>query len=185
MKSTLSFALIMLAAISAAQEPITAPHEIGTFTNGRYHHNLTGTEFTIPPDWRLTHQGRSGGGGEQVVFVNESLHMEAFVWLKPHAMPAAEIPEKLKYQIAFKAGQREKVAGFKMLKNTIEQRIVSGQPALSILSQYNPHDDKMNEYHTWIISEKTHVYLSVRVPADDFPNVKPNIEQILATFLVP
>jgi len=184
-KSAVCASLFLLAASCAAQEASTAPHETGTFANGRYHHNLTGTEFTIPPDWRLTHQGRSGGGGEQATFANGSLHVQALVWLKPHTMAAAEIPEKLKYQMAFKAGQRERVPGFQMLRNTIENRVVGGQAALSVLSQYGPPEAKMDEYHTWIISERTHVYLSVRVPAGDFPNVKPDIEQILATFLVP
>jgi hypothetical protein len=43
---------------------------IGTFTNGRFHHILTGTEFSMPTEWKLSFQGQSSGGGEAVAFIN-------------------------------------------------------------------------------------------------------------------
>src|SRR5271157_3655662 len=104
---------------------------IGRFVNGRYHHDLTGTEFTLSPDWRITYQAPSSGGGQQVGFINRGLRMEAFVWMK-----------------------RQDVPGFLMLPETAEHRLVDGKQALSVESEYYRGNDRMVEYYTWVKSEK-------------------------------
>ncbi len=165
---------------SSQQQPI-----IGTFSNGRFHHTLTATEFTFPSDWTLVYQGQSSGGGQQIGFTNSTLHVDAFVWMKLNPIASSEIPDKLRSVIDFKAGQREGTPGFTMLRNTIEHKTVGGQSAVSIESEYDQGNVKMEEYHTWVISEKTQAYLSARVPAQDFLTVKSQIDFILATFSVP
>jgi hypothetical protein len=170
-----------------SQAPLRAP-EIGTFTGGRFHHTLTGTEFSFPPNWTLAHQGPSGGGGQLIRFILDSTpHVEAFVWMKPHTMAPADIPDKLRSLVDFKAGQRERVPGYHMLRNTIEKKTVGGQAAVSIEAGYITGDGslKMIEYNTWVISEKTHANLCARVRAEDFPSLKGQIDQILASFMVP
>ncbi len=158
---------------------------IGTFMGGRYHHERTGTEFTLPAEWVLGGQAPSSGGGDQVYFRSDASRMQAFVWLKPQALPAARIPYALDSEMESKAAQRTKFAGFRMLPATFEHRTVAGQPTVSVESEYFDNDVPMTEYHTWIMSKKTHVYISVRVPAVKFAGVKSQIESFLTTFLVP
>jgi hypothetical protein len=158
---------------------------LGTFMAGRYHHDRTGTEFTLPAEWMLGGQAPSSGGGDQVHFRSDALHMQAFVWLKPQTPPAARIPYALDSEMQSKAAQRTNFAGFRMLPATFEHRTVAGQPAVSVESEYFDKDVPMTEYHTWIMSEKTHVYISARVPAAKFADAKSQIESCLTTFLVP
>jgi hypothetical protein len=73
-----------------------------------------------------------------------------------------------------------------MLRRTIEKKTVGGQAAGSIEAEYvDDGNVKMIEYHTWVISEKTHAYLPARVRAEEFENFKGQIDLILASFSVP
>jgi len=158
---------------------------IGTFMGGRYRHDRTGTEFILPREWMLGGQAPSSGGGDQVYFRSDELQMKAFVWLKPQTLPPARIPNALDSAMAAKAAQRTNFAGFRMLPATFEHRTVAGQPAASVESEYFDNDVLMTEYHTWIMSEKTHLYISARVPVAKFAGVKSQIDSFLTTLLVP
>lgn len=166
-----------------------AQPQIGTFTNGRFHHTLTGTEFSLQAGWTVKYQGQSSNGGEQIGFAfagdSNSPPIDAFVWLKAETHAPDEIPDQLRSAIDYKAGMREGTPGYKMLKTTIEKKTVGGQLAVSVQAQFDERGVKMTEYHTWATSEKTHVYLSARVLAADFPKAQARIDQILDTFLVP
>jgi len=166
---------------------VTIPTEIGAFTNGRYHHSLTGTEFTLPSEWRFLTQGPSSGGGEQVYFGSlQPGGVHAFVWLKPQTAPAARIQARLESAIELKLEQRRDLREYRMLPATIEHKLVNGQPALSVEAEFYDADGAlMTEYHTWVMSVKTHVYISARIPANDFPEAKTQVDSFLATFLVP
>jgi hypothetical protein len=168
----------------AAEEP-----PIGTFVNGRFHHTLTGTEFSLPAGWAIAYQGQSSGGGEQVGFAfagdSSTPPVEAFVWMRAETHTADEIPDQLRSAVDYKAGMREGIPGYKMLKKTIETKTVGGQLALSVQAQFDEGSVKMIEYHTSAPSEKTHVYLSARMRASDFAKVQARIDQVLNTFLVP
>src|SRR5580704_13003617 len=169
------------------------PPPIGTFTNGRFHHTLTGTEFTMPLDWTIGFQGLSSGGGEAISFVTRSAGVsdtsapvEVFVWMKSHDLAAADIPDELRSKIDFKAGQREGmgITGFRMLKNTLQHKTIGGQLALSIEGEFDEANVKMTEYNTWVMSEKTHVYIRARVRTQDFPGFQGRVDQIIDTFVV-
>jgi hypothetical protein len=166
---------------------------IGTFTNGRFHHTLTGTEFTIPMDWTIGFQGQSTGGGEAIAFASRysggsdpSAPVEVFVWMKPHDLPAADISDELRSKIDFKAGQREGmgVTGYRMLKSTLQHKTVGGQLAVSVEGAFDEANVKMTEYNTWVISEKTHVYIRARVRTKDFSGFQGRVDQIIDTFVV-
>jgi hypothetical protein len=158
---------------------------IGMFLRGEYHHDRTGTEFRLPAEWVMSSQGPSSGGGDQVSFRSDALHVQGLVWLKPQTLPPAKIPTALDSEMQSKSAQRTSFAGFRMLPATFEHRTVSGQPAVSVESEYFDNAVPMAEYHTWIMSEKTHVYISARVPADKFAAAKSQIESFLTTFRVP
>ncbi|HWE49238.1 MAG TPA: hypothetical protein VG273_05595 [Bryobacteraceae bacterium] len=168
----------------------SAEPEIGTFTNNRFHHNLTGTEFSLPAGWIVTYQGKSSGGGEQVGFTFSSDSgqplISAFVWMKPESRKPDQIPDQLRSAVEFKAGQRQAgMANYQMLRKTIERRAVAGQQALSVLAHYLEGAAPMTEYHTWAISGKTSVYVSARMREADFENLKVKVDEILDTFLIP
>jgi hypothetical protein len=192
------FLALLLLPPAFPQDPNQAPRTarkaveqppIGTFTNGRFHHFLTGTEFSLPDEWTVTYQGQSSGGGEQIGFSlagsSYAPPVEAFAWMKAEALTPDEIPEQLRSSVDYKAGMRDGTPGYKMLKKTIERKTVAGQQALSAQAQFDKGSDKMIEYHTWVISEKTHVYLSARMRAADFASAQPRIDRILDSFLVP
>lgn len=163
--------------------------DIGTFVNGRYHHTLTGTEFSLPAGWALTYQAPSSGGGEQVGFTftgDSGQLISAFVWMKKQSGPPDSVPDQLRSAADFKAGQRQAMfADYRMLKNTVEQKTVSGQNALSIQAHFVDHGENMIEYSTWAISAKTSVYISVRMRQDDFDKLRINVDQIIDTLLIP
>ena len=158
-------------------------------TNTRFHHTLTGTEFALPAGWNFTYQEPSSGGGEQVGFVfsgdSHKPVIDAFVWMKAEARTADEIPDQLRSSVDYKAGMREGMPGYKMLRKTIVRRTVGGQLALSAQAEFDEGSDKMIEYHTWVMSEKTHVYLSARMRAADFADNQARVDHILDSFLVP
>jgi len=169
--------------------PKAVGQSIGTLTNGRFHHTLTGTEFSIPTGWTIKYQGQSSGNGEQIGFAyagdSSTPPIDAFVWMRAEPHTPDEIPDQLRSAVDYKAGMREGMPGYKMLKSTIENKTVGGQLALSVQAQFEENRVRMIEYHTWATSEKTHVYVSARVRAADFPAAQARIDQILRTFLVP
>jgi len=198
MKNCIVFALFLFSPAAIPQVPNPSPQRvvkaveqppIGTFINGRFHHTLTGTEFSLPQDWTVSYQGKSSGGGEQIGFTlagnSTTPPIEAFVWMKADALTSGEIPDQLRSDVDFKAGMRQSMPGYKMLKNTIDRKTIAGQLALSVQAQFDKGNDKMIEYHTWVRSEKTHVYLSARVREADFADGQSRIDQILGSFLVP
>jgi hypothetical protein len=50
------FPLLAAALPATAQSPVKV-REFGTLANNVYHHNWTGTEFTLPAGWTLVTQG--------------------------------------------------------------------------------------------------------------------------------
>jgi hypothetical protein len=199
MRHTAIFPFVVLLSLPAfSQQPMApnsfatgaVPSAIGTFTNNRFHHTLTGTEFSLPAGWSAMYQGHSSGGGEQIGFALNSDAGEplirAFVWMKPESRPADQISSQLRSAVEFKAGQRQPMmANYQMLRKTIEPRAVAGWQALSVQAQYVEGSTTMIEYHTWIITGRTSVYLSARMRQTDFDSLKAKVDEILDTFSIP
>jgi hypothetical protein len=177
-----------LQVMRGAMQSALRGQEIGTLTDGRFHHTLTGTEFTLPLGWTVDYQGQSSGDGEQIGFTGDASGppVSAFVWMRAEAHPGGELAERLTGSMNFKAGQREsEFTGYKMLKNTMIFKTVGGRQALSAQAQYTEKNTPMIEYNTWAYSETTHIYLSARMRAEDFAVNQGRIDQILGTFLIP
>jgi hypothetical protein len=171
---------------------VNIPHAIGTFVSGRYYNDLTGTEFTPPQGWMLFGPGRSSNGGEQIGLhqmdlrnTGPHLRVQALVWLKPQPLAPEKIAAALDSEMDAKPKQRANLTGYRTLPTTLEHRTVSGQPVVSVQAEYFENGVLMTEYSTWIISEKTHVYIYARTEAANFETVKPEVEAFLATFEVP
>jgi hypothetical protein len=106
--------------------------------------------------------------------------------MKPESRPPDQIADQLRSAIEFKAGQRQSMlSDYQMLRKTIEQRGVAGHQALSVQAHYVQGSMPMTEYHTWVITGKTSVYLSARMREADFDNLKAKLEEILDTFSIP
>jgi hypothetical protein len=171
---------------------VNIPVAIGTFVDGRYHHDLTGTEFTIPKVWDLAETGPSSGGGQKVGFRNAftvssyKVQLQGLVWLKPQTAAPERLADVLETAMDSTAAERQKTAtGYRMLPATLEHRTVGGQPTVTVQAEYFENSVLMMEYHTWVMSAKTHIHVSARMPAKDFAEAKADVDSFLATFLVP
>jgi hypothetical protein len=155
--------------------------------DGRFHHTLTGIEFTVPLGWTVQYQGQSSGGGEQIGFLGDASipPVQAFVWMKPETYDGGSLHDKLIGSMNFKAGQRSDDATYKMLPNTAIEKTVSGHPALSVHATFVQNGMNMIEYSTWVWTETSHSYISARMKAEDFPVIQDKIDQMAGTFLIP
>ncbi|HEX3877249.1 MAG TPA: hypothetical protein VHW24_09700 [Bryobacteraceae bacterium] len=175
---------LSVAALGVWSQPSAPQKGAATIPTGQFHDAETGTEFTLPGDWTVTSHGHSPEGGQQIGLAFKDAPAEGFVWMKSQSIPQADIIERLRSQVDFKAAQRKGVPGYKMLRDTAERRFVGGQPALSIQAEYTEGAVRKIEYHVWVITENTHVYVASRSAASDFPKVKASIDRFLATFHV-
>jgi hypothetical protein len=160
---------------------------IGTLVDGRFHHTLTGIEFTLPLNWTVQYQGQSSGGGEQIGFHGDTSipPVDAFVWMKPESYDGVSMHEKLIGSMNFKAGQRSGDSTYQMLRNTAIEKTVAGHPALSVHATFVQSGVNMIEYSTWVWSETSHTYICARMKVEDFPVIQDKIDQMAGTFLIP
>jgi len=167
---------------------IIAP--LATVQNGRYHHNLTGVEFQVPPDWKVQGTMPSSDDGE-MVGLSDSVFpsANANVWMIQENIAAADIPARLKGAVDEKIRQRHGGYGnypdWQPRPGTIQMRVVGGKPAISLLADYTQNGEKMTEFDTWVFSGKTRAFFFAQAPASDMPAFQPRFEQIISSAIVP
>jgi hypothetical protein len=163
---------------------------LGAFQDGKYHHYWTGVEITAPPDWYFRGQ-TAEPSGDGVHFVDSiSKRMYAFVSIRRQNTPPAKIAGRLLERLQSKvANQRRISAGYvayRLRPESVQRRTIGGHQAWSAVADYvDANGEKMNEYLTFIDSEKTSVFVSVRAAAPDFPSAQSRFEPAIATALIP
>ncbi len=93
--------------LQAAGAQCAMDEEYGWFKDGRYHNNWTGMEIVLPSDWALVSQGRSSGAG-QIALLDDLTGKVQFaaVWMRKEAIPEADKPKRLEWEISAKSQQR-------------------------------------------------------------------------------
>lgn len=180
-----------------AQFPLPKPRPVlGTFQAGRYHHNLTGVEFTVPPDWSIIGDDSAEDGLQMVGLTDfKSWPPNAAVWLKPHDVAAADIPKLLHQQMDLKVRKRIAFDKYTIRPESIQTRVIAGQQALTAVADWVDHvpqsaavpdgEKKMVEYLTWVFSQKTYVFVAARIPSSDLATFRRHFDQIFAAAVIP
>jgi hypothetical protein len=157
----------------------------GIVQNGRYRNKRTGLEFPIPASWKTSYDGASSDDGD-MVGVTDGSSMEFGVWMRPEVSTPAEIQDKLKGSPAAKVKMNADIPGFAFRPESIQNRIIGGQQALSAIADFVDNGKKMATIYTWIYTAKTHVvFIGQDVPAADVPAVQARLDQFVATAVVP
>lgn len=168
---------------------------MGSFQNGRYHHNLTGTEMTVPPDWSLRGQTAQPDGGDAIHLVDSSLagssrRPSVFFWISQEDTPAANIAPRLRERFDYKVSQQRKdsdtIHGFRLRPEGILPRLIGGHQALYAVGDYTDENNEgMTEYQVFIQTEKTRVFFSGRSKIADFAAIQSRFEQMVNSVVIP
>jgi tetratricopeptide (TPR) repeat protein len=156
--------------------------QIGTFENGRYHHNLSGIEFNAPSGWKLTYQGPSSGGGEQVAFRDPQSEVEVLVWMKPDGAIASKIDDMLDHDQARKHEDREE--GWTLRLGSV-RRTVGGQKALSATADISEGGHPFVEQLTWVRSTSCRAQFWGEAPVEKLPILQNALEQMMSSAEIP
>jgi tetratricopeptide (TPR) repeat protein len=161
-------------------------HEIGDIRDIRYHHNLTGSEFSLQ-DWSLAMQSASSGGGEIVLLQNKASNaLQVRVWMKPDRIATEDIPSWLRGAVQEKVIQRIPARGYRVRPDSIQFSTINGKQALSAIADYVEDDNTaMAESLTWIYTERARVFFFARIRASHFNTFKPSIDRLVETAVIP
>jgi hypothetical protein len=166
------------------------PQLLGSFQNGRYHHNLTGTELTVPSDWSFPGQKAQPDGFDRVDFADPSGRASAFLVVRQDSTPAAQIAERLRQRLDSKlAGQRQdsdEMHGFRLRPESIQPRLIGGHQAVYAVGDYaDGNGERTTEYQVFIQTEKTAAFFSGRAKAGEFATMQPRFDQMVNSLVVP
>ena len=109
----------------------------------------------------------------------------ASVWLKAEKIDAAEVPSRLRGAVQQKALQRLNLQDYMVRAGSVQMRTIDGKQAISALADYVENGSQMTEYLTWIYGDKTRVLVFSRAPSAAMPTLKPRIDQLVSSIVVP
>jgi hypothetical protein len=180
---------VMAARIHALGEN-GVPQILGTFRNGRYHHNLTGTELTVPPDWQFRSQKGQPDGGDRIDLADSNGRGTAFFWVRQVDTPTEQIAERLRARLDSKLkNQRQdsgEMRGFQLRPGGPQPGLAGGYQTLSAVGDYmDPNGEKMTEYQIFFQSAKTAAFISGRAKFTDFAALQGRFEQMANSVVMP
>jgi hypothetical protein len=158
---------------------------IGELQNGVYHHNRTGIEFTLPPDWVIVSQEWADGGGQMVFLRDTVSNVVGTVWLKARTIDPADIPALLNRRLDNRLKERNNFEGYKYRSESVRQSTIGGQPALSAAADYLRNGQQMVEYVTWIEGPKSRVLFNSRMPATALPGFQNRFDTVIQSAVAP
>jgi hypothetical protein len=179
-------ALLLIAAAMAVQaQPPHKSLSIGTLENGVYHHNRTGIEFTLPPDWVIVSQGWADGGGQSVLVRDTVTNVIGTVWMKARTVDPADIPALLNRRIDNRMRERNNFEAYKYRSESVLQTTIGGKPALSGIADYLRNGQQMAEYTTWVEGEKSRVVFGSRMLATSLPGFQSRFDIVIQSAVLP
>jgi hypothetical protein len=182
-KGFLTFAFVSLVAVVLAQ---TSPRPIGTLQDGVYHHNWTGIEFRLPPEWVILSQSSAATRGAQVVRLKDTIsNAVATVWMKRSDADTADIQALMSGRLDDKVTQRNNFQGYKYRTESVQHTTVGGRPALSAVADYVSTGQKMVEYQTWVDGQKSRVVFVSRMPASELADFQSRFDPVIQSAVVP
>jgi hypothetical protein len=165
-------------AITRGSDAAVLPRE------GVFRHARTGVEIKLQ-GWQVQGQANSSGGGEMVMLQEPASGASASVWLKAEKIDAAEVPSRLRGAVQQKALQRLNLQDYTVRAGSVQMRTIDGKQAISALADYVENGSQMTEYLTWIFGDKTRVLVFSRAPSAEMQTLKPRIDQLVSSTVVP
>jgi hypothetical protein len=152
----------------------------GTFENGRYHHTVTGVEFTVPQGWTMELDSESSGGGEIVVMKDSKTGAQGKVWLIANTSVGSQ-EAALQGDVKYKAKQRG--GDWKVRPESIHMGRIGGQPSIEAVADFD--EGKSNEFLLWVRSAKNRALFFGDAPAGKFSEFQADFQQVIASAYVP
>jgi hypothetical protein len=169
----------LLAAAEAYRQRL-GPPALGEVVRGVYLHRRTGIAFEVPTGWKVEGTYPSSDNGEQV-YINiphagpSRLPAQASVWMIqfPAPIDEATIDQLLDDAAGFKARQRaQNDTGWRLIEGPdgrVSGRLtVGGKQAVSAHAEYWVDGRAMIETMTWVITNKSRAFFSLKMTAEDF-----------------
>jgi hypothetical protein len=160
---------VLAAAIPASAQTPPKTREFGHLENSVYHHNWTGTEFTLPSGWTLVSQGWGDNHGQVVTLKDSVSNSFATVGLRPQTQQVEDIEGLLKRKLETKGEQRNAYQDYRMRTDSVLHITVNGNQGISVVADYVNLGQKKTGYMTWIYTGKTRVFFDGRVPEAQLP----------------
>jgi len=152
--------------------------------NNRYHHNITGVEFDIPPGWSHRGTGLSSGNGQMAILSDPSFN-DAFVgvWMIQENIRPENITARLRLAVPEKVRQRDGFRNYTM--ESVQLTTINGRQAIRAVADFNDEGVKKKEVMAWIYTEKTRAFFHARVSTDELPGFQAGFEQLIQSAQVP
>jgi hypothetical protein len=104
---------------------------MGTIKNNRYHHNLTGLEFSLQ-DWTVGGESDSTGGGEMIFLQEADSGVDPIsVWVRPDRIATADIPSREAGSVQQKILHRLSYRDYRIRLGSLQPSSINGKQALS------------------------------------------------------
>jgi hypothetical protein len=81
--------------------------------------------------------------------------------------------------------QRNSYQDYRFRKDGVRHITVNGNQGLSVVADFVNLGEKKAEYHTWIYTAKTHVFLSSQVPEAQLSVVRSRFNALIQSAVVP
>lgn len=191
--------------IHATNSQASTEEQYGWFKDGRVHNNWTGLEFTLPSDWAYVGQNPSSGAGQMVVLKDTTEKAQfAAVWMRKEAIPDAEKPKRLEWELSAKPQQRywQDFKDYKIRPESVQWKTIGGNPAVVAVADYSgiwgqAVEDyrgawgqkgatrRMTEYLVWICGRNTYVFFFARTTPANLAELQSRFDEIIGTAVIP
>jgi hypothetical protein len=164
------------------------PDTTSSVSDGRYHNDWTGIEFSIPEKFMLLEtETRSNPGGLQADFTIPGItNARVAVWMNKWRLRPENIPASLTVQIPAKIQRRGgPAAGYTIPEISIQKLQIGGQQAIRATAYYRGQGTKMVELLAWVSTEHSIAHFYVMMPADDVDMLQPAFDQMVMSAQVP
>ncbi len=176
--------LVLARSAGVARVP---PDTTSNVTDGRYHNDWTGIEFSVPEKFAfLETETRSNPGGLQADFAVTGIkNSRVAVWMNKRRLRPENIPASLTVQIPAKIQRRGgAAAGYTIPQNSIQKLQIGGQQAIRATASYRGQQ-KMVELLAWISTEHSIAHFYAMMPADEVDFLQPAFDQMVMSAQVP
>src|SRR5206468_8155170 len=150
-------------------------------------------------------------GGDMVVVTDRATKRSINIWMIKEETPVAQVAARVAGAPANKRWQRHSgygIAGmvddrtYDIPPQTVEEIFINGRQAIVAVGTYlgvpperlaergfNPlapaATEPMNEYMTWIYTPQTRAFFFARAPVADLPQLRPHVERLVSSAVVP
>jgi uncharacterized protein (TIGR03435 family) len=165
-----------------AQMRSGSPREYGVLVDGRFHHFQTDIELTIPDGYTFAGCYPSTGDGEQAILISQS-SPNVEVWMRPALQPIADLHAELHRQVTRKPADRGE--GWIERPESVQERSISGNPAISVVADYMNNGKPWVEYLIWIDTLKSHTQFFGNAEASQLALLQQSVDTVANSALIP